>query len=254
MTIAAFFDVYNLKARQAPATIAIAPVIFAAFGVFPELRDWQGMISGLLATLAVPALLSIWSRRAGKRQEARLYERWGGKPSMAMLRHRDERISPDTKRAYHEKLRSLGRTVPTAAEELADPAHADQMYEGCGDLLRRLGRDHRTHQFIFAQNIAFGFARNLSGLKPVGIALAVLSALVELGVGGWKVYAGQAPSAVLISSFVASVAILAVWLLWIDQGAVRDAAESYARALLEICDDAPAKKPSTRKKAENLVG
>jgi hypothetical protein len=54
------------------------------------------------------------ARRLGKRLEAQVYHKLGGKPSVAMLRYADDTFDAATKAQYRSFLSSkIGEPVPT---------------------------------------------------------------------------------------------------------------------------------------------
>lgn len=234
------FDLYNLIARQFPATITLSPIIVAAFATFPDLRNLAGFIGGVIVVLGLPAVLAYLVRGPGRLLEIKLYKQWGGKPSMAMLRHRDDRIKPETKGRYHRFLRSKAKIpIPTKAEEKRDRSKADEIYDSASDWLRRAGRDSSKHKLIHAENIGYGFARNLLALKPFGIAIAFLAAALQIGIvvyqySEWSEFSDM--SVPIAASGFFSLALLLLWIFAIRPEWVRLQAEGYARALLEVCD------------------
>jgi hypothetical protein len=66
--------------------------------------------------------------------------------------------------------------LPTAEEERADPEGADRAYESVTAWLRTQTRDTKTFSILFRENISYGFRRNLWGLKPLGVTIALLAA------------------------------------------------------------------------------
>src|SRR5947208_9959356 len=67
--------------------------------------------------------------------------------------------------------------LPTSEEEAADPEGADQRYEACVRFLRNATRDRSTFPLVFAENVNYGFRRNLWGMRSAGIACSAVSAL-----------------------------------------------------------------------------
>lgn len=232
----AFIDEYTIKARQAPATIALAPAILATYALLPELRSTWGAIGALLAALGLPAGLAYVARSCGKRLEPRLFQSWGGKPTTAMLRWRDGRISSDTKRRYHDTLRAAGVDLPSVEDEERDPTAADAKYESAGEWMLRHARDKKAFPFVFTQNINYGFARNLLGLKWIGFGFAAACVGAETALVGWTLWTGRDVSAFLAVSDAVSIGLAVFWLWAVRPAWVHDAAVAYSRALLEVCE------------------
>ena len=122
--------------------------------------------------------LHKWPRDAGKAKEPGLFTRWGGAPATRLLRHRSSANRVLLRRRHH-KLRGLLPDVhiPTVEEEVADPARADETYEACVQFLRDSTRPREQFPMVFQANCEYGFRRNFWGMKPLGVALAVGSAV-----------------------------------------------------------------------------
>ena len=99
-----FLDAYTLRARLFPAVIAAAPALAA----IALLISWEKIaLSNVIATGALLVLLFVFAdvaRRQGRKIEPRLFDRMGGKPSVTMLRHADDRLDVGTKARYHQFL------------------------------------------------------------------------------------------------------------------------------------------------------
>ena len=131
-TLKKLLDPYEIKARFIPTMFSSLPSLVTGVLLFPKIVDvWMSI--GVLILIGGGALmLGQLGRDRGKKLEQSLFDSWGGKPSVAMLRHRDSRIDPTTKSRYHD---FLSRNVPnfkltTHEEERQHPVSADACYEG----------------------------------------------------------------------------------------------------------------------------
>ena len=173
----------------------------------------------------------------------------GGSPTTRLLRFRESpnRVILTRRRAKLEGL--LRQALPTEEEEAQDPACADQLYEAAVSFLREVTRDTSKFPLVFAENVNYGFRRNLWGLKPYGLAFAVLAAVASWGlflssVGlptaeSWVDNIVKDPDGVTVTRLVGSMfntTAVAVWLFVITPGWVRIAAEAYAQRLLGTID------------------
>lgn len=234
---------YELTARQVPALVTLLPVAlaFAAAGG----DHWKSVQSLLAIACGVGAqvILAKFARYVGQRQEDRLWTKWGGNPAALFLRHCDDRLSPVTKERYRAFLeKSLGRPLPMIEEEKVDPESAMKVYVSCIDHLRSATRSD-AFSLILAENINYGLARNLFGLKPFGVVLCLLS----LGLLGWLAApfsaCGAGSNAVLAGTGAVSVVVmLAGWIFWVREDWVKRCADAYARMLLEATERLPEKK------------
>ncbi len=165
-------DTYTLRARLIPAIVASAP----AFALAAILISWTSFnFTQLIAALGLTALFSVFNnvaRQRGKAIEPGLYDKMGGMPSIVMLRHSDTTFDTVTKAKMHAFLaKKLNETAPTADQEKADPAAADDFYRRGGDWLRENTRDAKKFPIVFSENINYGFHRNLLGLRTTGFYL-----------------------------------------------------------------------------------
>lgn len=235
-----FVDEYEIRARLLPAFIALAPAVLAPYTMFPDSRSVWGAFIGLLGGLGLSAALARFSRALGKRREGELFRSWGGAPATAMLRHSDGRLGSVSKEKMHDALRNTAPRfqIPTAAEEAADPKMADDIFDATVDWLRRQTRSKTDYPLVFAENVSYGFMRNLFGLKPLGIAVSASAIIVEaLAMYLTTELEMDANSILVAVTLLIQFVILIYWIFHVTPSAVRVPAEGYARALLECCWD-----------------
>src|SRR5690242_5198355 len=103
-------DRYSRQARLVPALLVLLPLLLALLAWFPEILVTSKGLLSLAIACGVLLFLSELGRDRGKKLEAELFKSWGGKPSIALLRWRDERIDRFTKEGYHA---FLAGAVPT---------------------------------------------------------------------------------------------------------------------------------------------
>lgn len=236
--VSAITDRYGRQARLYPALLVLVPVPLALFAWFPQVQALLEALVSVAVGCGVLFLLSQVGRDRGKRLEPELFKMWGGKPSVALLRWRDDRIDRHTKQQYHS---FLGRAVPTAkfptpVEEIADPGLADEAYEAATRWLLGKTRDTKLFRLLFNENIYYGFRRNLLGLRPFGIAVALGVAIASSGVAGERYFvAGEIPAlSVVLASAVAWIGAV-WWTLGVRPDWVRIPADQYALHLLAAC-------------------
>ena len=203
-----------------------------AYAFIPSLRSLGGIAGGAIIESAFLFLIARIARDRGKRIQDRLYTKWGGKPTTAMLRHSDQRLDPITKDRYKRTLaKSFNESFPTQQEESADPRGADQIYDSAVKALIEKRRG-KTYRLVFAENCNFGFVRNLLGLKPIGLCISALG----FGVGIVLIWhhAAKIPNPSYIPLAV-SVGV-AFLLLFVTEASARRTAEAYAEVLLRTCE------------------
>jgi hypothetical protein len=230
-------DTYDLQARHAPFVFAILPVALVIIILVPGLSEMKftaGSIAGLLMA-ATPLVAARFARAAGRARQNTLYHGWGGMPTTAMLRYRDERLSTHTKNVYRERLRRLGSNflIPTEQDEQLDPLAADSKIAAAIDEIRRRAKE-RGIKAVHRENINYGAARNAYGLKPFGLAacgasIGALAVIIALR-------GGFAPTSAEQAIAIAIVVISAAWIFGSTPDSVRQHGEAYALALFEAIE------------------
>lgn len=231
------FDQYTYYARLLPALIVSLPFLILLFITLPVIWKLIGALSAIGVSVALIFLMAQCGRDAGKRKEHDLFRTIGGKPSTRLLRHSDQTLPPATKKRYHDFLvaNAPGFNLPTPLQESNDPNTADKMYDSAVDWLRAKTRDTKLHDLLFAENISYGFRRNLWGMKPFGISACILSTLAIVGL-----FLSVPSLKMELSVALATVMILFIqlcfWIIVIRARWVAVPAEAYAKTLLEYCD------------------
>ena len=242
-------DRYTIQARLSPALITLAPLAVGAVSWIPKPEDTLKPLLGIAGAAGVVLLLAHISRTAGKRLEKRLLQNWGGWPSTTMFRLGDDRIDLKTKERYRSKLLVLmaDLTLPSLEAEAQDPGAADADYRGVTTYLIGQTRDEKAFPLVLTENINYGFRRNLLGLKPIGLILAVIGIVASV----WRAATLNWTALPLFGSLTCLLLAL-VWLGYVTPDWVLEAAEDYARRLFESIDRLPVhsqtKGPKTKRK------
>jgi hypothetical protein len=227
-------DIYSAKTRWSPVFLVALPLLLLSIALVPGLPNWDKMWP-LLAGGSLVVLIDQLGRDAGRRLQPGLWSSWGGAPTTAGLRHR-ETANPILLARRHERLRILtGLELPTEDQERADPVAADHVYEAVTTILITRTRPRRKDfPLIFVENCNYGFRRNMLGLRPWGMWLSVIPALIAL--------AGLATSLAGITAFplpalgaLSAVSLMAFLIWWrtVTPAWVKRAAEAYAERLHE---------------------
>jgi hypothetical protein len=233
-------DSYSRVARLKPALITAAPVAFTLLAWAPGHGwTWDALVV-LLGYLGVGYLLAMWARVLGLAKEPALWEYIGGRPTELELSHANARNK--IKLAHrHNRLRVLipDVTIPSAAEEQNDPAHAHDVYDTCTTVLKAKTRERKNsaeYELVFQENCNFGFFRNLWGLKPIGIFLSAagVAILVARLYGEFTLKATVEPIDTVLAAL--NAAFLLAWLFLVRPKFIKVVAYSYADRLLETID------------------
>lgn len=229
------FTPYTWRARIQPVLIALLPLALPVAALAP---DWPAARRGwaLVLVCGLPVLLGQFSRSRGRRLEADLFKRWGGKPSVQLLRWRGPIGSAHL--AYlHARIEQIVGSplrLPSAEEERSDPEGADAVYEVAGAVLRTRARALPGAELVAEENREYGFRRNTLGLRALalGAGAAGLLGTVLHAVLGWPL-SGTAEAAVVSALVLADLALLAFWIRTVRPAWVEEAAWTYARRLVE---------------------
>lgn len=228
-------DSYGRQARLFPALLLLAPVVFTGFAA------WGGELNGAqslmvtIGSLGGAFLLTQLARDAGKKGEKKLFEMWGGLPSIAIFRHCDTRLDPVTKIRYHKKLAALVKEAkaPTPEQEQANPSSADSVYSAWSNYLRVNTRDTKKFGLLFNENVNYGYRRNVWGLRLIGILVSSLSVVVS-GIRVFVIFRskGELDEMSLAASVFAGIMVL-LWVFRFTPDWARVPADAYAERLAE---------------------
>jgi hypothetical protein len=246
-------DPYERKARVTPGLLLCLPIFVPLICVYgPKHPVLTSVVALLGGCGAVYGLASI-SRGLGKKLEEKLVDQWGGMPTTLMLRHRDNFLDSVSKRRYHEAIAAkLGIEVPTAAQEAADPASADDVYKGATRRLRELTRDDK--KLLLMENIAYGFHRNMLALKPAGIVVCLFGIFYGLTISkalhveplAFSPVHLMDPGLPAALTLLIAIALLTAWVMYFNPHTVRRIAFVYAERLFECLINLPAGRAKAR--------
>ena len=237
------FNPYDRTARLRPALLCALPLFVSIFLLIPVIELVWSAIGGLVLFCGSTTLLTQFGRDRGKRLEPKLYEFWGGMPSVLLLRHSDTRIDNLTKARYRNFLES---TVPnlnlaSSVEEQSSPKQAALGYESATKWLLTKTRDREKFELLFRENMSYGFRRNIWALKPAALILDILA----ISIIAYQIFIPwtddltitiQAVNAEQWFAFAVIVAHSLIFLFLIGKGWVQIAADAYAYQLLAACD------------------
>jgi len=234
------FDAYERKARIAPAILVAFPLLTSLWTCF----SWEGISIGgkaLGGVISVAMLYgaSITIRSLGRLIEPRLWQDWGGPPSTILMSWKDQKISKDLKKQYHQAIESF-MNLPTSSEseELADPKKADELIFQAFTRVKGILREKDKGGLWFSNDADYGFQRNLLGSRKLWILLSAIGFVVN------GVFSLFRPSEMVVGGLVINLIILvgAIYLGWfilpkgVEQSAFRYA-ESAWESFLNIASN-----------------
>ena len=238
-----FADPYDRKARLRPALVSALPMFVSLLLLVPEFGMLWGVVSGAMLFCGATTLLTHFGRDLGKALELRLFEVWDGKPSVAMLRHRDSRLSASDKRRYREFIdrRIPGLKLASPRKENQFPEQADDGYQGATSWLLAQTRDRSRFRLVFIENMNYGFRRNVLALKPLAVLFDAITigAIVFANIGLWRESGIVTPSAEAIVCAALSAVHALIFLAVVRKSWVYAVADAFARQLLAATDSLP---------------
>ena len=224
-------DAYDRNARLYPALVVMLPITVLAALLF-SLEWWSGII-GLATATGLHVFVVTLVRDRGTGVETKLWDSWGGRPSTVRMMWSNATNPMLHQRRLDSVETATGVTLPTQAEEVADPADARMRYETASDLLRDLTRDKATHPRVKTELTNYGYRRNLYGCRPLGVVAAVAAFVCEASLALVAYFSTVDIS--FLTPFLGalvSAAWLLVWLFVVNPGFVKRDADRYADALI----------------------
>jgi hypothetical protein len=217
--------------------LVVLPPLILCLSLVPGLSAWNKLWP-LLGAAAVVILVDQLGRDGGRRLQSALWDRWGGAPTTAALRHRDA-PNPVLLARQHERIAAIvGNALPTADEERADPAGADHAYEAAiAVLIARTRGRRKEYPLIFTENCNYGFRRNMLGLRPWGRLLAAVAGVLALAaIAGRLASLVSVPLPLAGIALVVSAAATVIWWRVVTPDWVQPVAQAYSARLLEAAE------------------
>lgn len=231
-------DQYDRNARLKPALLVVLPAALATVALVPEAGlGWSGGIA-LIVQAGGSFLLAQIVGDVGKKKEQKLFQYFGGRPTELLL-HRAYAPNKVLLAERHRKLATLFPKIrlPTANQEEKDPHAAFDIYAACVDKLRGMVRANKEKfPHVHRENIHYGFRRNLWALKPYGIGVTIVAAVIVCTEMLGSVMSHRQIH--LVQPVIVSIDLLliVVWVLTVTRDWVKRAAMLYAERLLEVLD------------------
>ena len=243
------FDKYTRQARLRPSLLVVLPIFVTVAVWLPKVWTTLGGLAAITSACGLTFLLAEVARFQGRKVEREMIAANGEKFTTILLRHRDSTISTATKKTYHVYLKKASkRNLPSVESEQMEPAAADDCYRGAVEWLLEATRSEKCFPLVRAENISYGFRRNLLGLKRPAVLLITLCVVAnvffcirDFQVDPTRVWAGSLVCLALVAAGF-------VWLSVIKMEFVEDAGRTYALRLLAQCDVLQSKTASKNEK------
>lgn len=229
-----WLDPYERRAQLLPALVAVLPLLFLGAAVGIREHWFPVALIGIGSAAGGPVIVAALVRERGRRLQGELWTRWGGPPTTLLLQDDPRSTSPQRQARRRRVERIGGEPLPTATEETEAPQTAAERYETAVAEARRVTRTSEAQRVVQAENVAYGTARNLLSLKPLGLACALL-ALGGATAAAILAMLYEVPYGVLEPTFagLGSTGLLLFWNRYPTEARVRSAGERYAGQLLD---------------------
>lgn len=234
------FDAYTLKARALPAAMILLPIFTTALLCYPSLMDSRFFLPLSFIAVAVISVMANVVRTWGKKEEPTLFKNWGGIPSVILLRESDRTLESKAKYRYRQFLANqLSNIVmPSPAVETRDPDFADRQYLQASNWLLSNTRDIHKYPLIHAENINYGYRRNMYASKIPAICICQ-AAIVFSAVFIFEQWARthEITHTLPLINIALQILLLIAWALGVTKGWVKETAFEFARQLITACDN-----------------
>jgi hypothetical protein len=122
-------------------------------------------------------------------------------------------------------------------QELSDHQTAGEICDSAVRWLREATRDSTKFPLVFAENVNYGFRRNLFGLRSFAILLCLFT-FAGLEIYGWIAMYGYAPAAprrLWVAEILPIIGVMC-WQFMVTPDFVKTVAFEYATKLISACD------------------
>jgi len=172
-------DDYERKARFMPGLLSILPLLtlWAAYGGAWE--QWLVcVLSGIGLGAVIAVLLSHIASAFGNRLQSRLWPDWPhDAPTNRWLHPQDKEVSAQQQSLWYHAIKALTGLDIESAVKQGNAEETKAVINDAVKALRTLFWKTPEAERVRLHNADYGFARNLTGLRPVWVLLATASAL-----------------------------------------------------------------------------
>lgn len=222
---------YELNARLKPALLALLPIIVVALFWYPGAWSIVGSIVAAASACGVLYAIAQLGRHRGRVAEHKMKRDVWRNHTARLLTHSDGTIVAETKARYHAYSRAHDKVLSNSIEERLEPEIAFRRVRSAVDWLLEHTRTGAGASILLNENVAYGFQRNVYGLKPFGVELSVTSLVTNV-----LLFALTVPAADRFWLGVALCGLLTVivfnWSFLATKAAVAQASLAYAQRLL----------------------
>ena len=219
-------DHYERKARFCPAVLSLLPLLPTTAAVGGPFSEWVKLLLGGVGICAVVAVgLSHIASALGNRLQENLWPRWPhDSPTNRWLHPSAKRTSKQQRKLWYAAIRRLvGIDIGMA---VASGEEVETTINDAVSTLRSLFWDHPEAHRLRIHNADYGFARNLTGMRPIWVGFVLVSTIAC-----WFTYFVTGKDVLMWAIFSTLLALmLGLLAFWILPGYVRTKATYYAES------------------------
>lgn len=225
------FGTYNLRARLSMAIVLLAPILLELYILIPEIGTLASSVIILLTTYGISCILIIYSRSVVDKARKKCFPDL--LPAQKALLPSDTLIDDMTKQRYYSFL-----TLNLKSFKICESDKDMRVYSiSAITWLIAQTRDATKFPLIAEENMNFGFACNMFGIKPIGIVLCIACLFFNASL----IYFTSTEMIDIsqlrvIISIAIDILFLSVWIWIINKRLVTISGTRYAKALLSACD------------------
>lgn len=228
-------DRYDRNARLQPALAAILPIPLALLALWPASSAAASTLVPLGVACGGTFLLAQVARNRGRQLERRWGDAIGRRHSARLLAHADHGLSALRKQRVGAFLAEHHEPLPMPEEETQDAVGTDERRLEAVRWLLEVTRDDAGKSLLLQENIAYGFWRNLAGLRPFAIAICLAVLALEAAMAASIGFGDRRIPAILLAIFCG--AYLVGWLVVVRRKVVEEASLAFAERLFAQVDN-----------------
>lgn len=223
------FGAYNLRARISVGIILLAPWLLELYLLIPEINNISSTLVVGIITYGLCNIIIVYCRVPGVKAMKKCFPKL--LPAQEALLPSNHYIDPVTKHRYYQ---FFSDHIPEFKVSSSDSEMTPYVCSAVTWLISQT-RDYSKFSLIAEENINFGFAYNLLGLKPYGLILSTTGLIFNL-VLSFLHFFNFINCSKAIAALIINLLFLFLWIFIINKKLVIYSGKKYARALLSACD------------------
>jgi hypothetical protein len=233
LNLLALSNDYERRARLAPALTSLLPLLPLTISLGTSLDTWGGVLGGTTGVFALGWLaLANLASAFGNRLQEQLWPDWPfDAPTNVRLMPDNPDTSSQQRAKWYKQIKKItGLDLQTEVEK-GDTKAIRATVNDSVERLRNHFKRGKTRARHDQESIRYGYARNLTGMRPVWLGLSVVACLGSWGLHLWA--EGE-----LIWTIISTVVLgLLALLARILPAFVRTRARYYCEVFFQLLDE-----------------